>query len=168
MITKEEARKIAEQKVMFTLEYGNSPFEPWPHGAVGEPVLVYDVQGHPSYWLVPFMVDDCAAGFIRVLSSGRVFAVGTFCVHPEQLAKCPMVVTGITAEEALHLVRDSVKLKADETPAEPVFVHDGPFGREAWLVEISRGARPYRWIFVTQGGCYERPAGENLEERFEA
>jgi hypothetical protein len=42
-----------------------------------------------------------------------------------------------------------------------MFVHDGPPGREAWLVPVAvGGGRITRWIFVSEGGIYERTAGE--------
>jgi hypothetical protein len=29
-----------------------------------------------------------------------------------------------------------------------MYVHDGPPGREAWVIEVSRQGRATRWIFV--------------------
>jgi hypothetical protein len=68
-------------------------------------------------------------------------------------------VTRIDAGAAAAQAAGRVHGARGETAAAPVYVHDGPPGREAWLVEVSRGGRPTRWIFVTPGAVYERPAG---------
>ena len=62
---------------------------------------------------------------------------------------------------------DTVQITQEESVAEPVFVHDGPIGREAWLVVISSKTRPHRWVFVTKGGHYERAAGSILYDTTE-
>ena len=167
MIRKEKAQNIAEQEVKSALVSCDSPLAPWTNTVVGEPVLVHDLNLLPSYWLVPVTVVDRTIGFVRILGNGRVFAIGTFGDHPDQLKKCPKVVTGISADEARRLVADSVQITQEESVAEPVFVHDGPIGRETWLVIISRRKQPLRWVFVTRGGYYERPAGETLDDTTE-
>jgi len=58
-------------------------------------------------------------------------------------------------------------LAEGETSTEPVFVHDGPPGREAWLVVTRIGDVPARWFFVTPGGVYERPAGQLRDPNLE-
>jgi hypothetical protein len=65
-------------------------------------------------------------------------------------------------------VIDQVRVGETETMAEPMYVHDGPIGREAWLVVIRDHGVPTRWVFVTPGGSYERPAGQVLPESPEA
>ena len=42
------------------------------------------------------------------------------------------------------------------TADEPVYVHDGPPGREAWLVRVHSRDFGTRQILVTRGGAYER------------
>jgi len=54
-----------------------------------------------------------------------------------------------------------------EAAADPVFIHDGPVGKEAWLIEVMRDRVPIRWIFVTPAFIYERPAGTGLSELLE-
>jgi len=131
----------------------------WPNAAIGEPELVHDVAGPPTYWLVPLVAQNRAIGFVRVDGNGRTIAMGTFCQTPDEIEKCPAIVTGITADEAAELARDRGNLTPDETAAQPRFVHDGPVGREVWLVETSRDGAPGRWLFVGRGGLYERAAG---------
>ena len=122
----------------------------WAGADVGEAVLVRDLARAPSYWLVPIVSAGRVEGAIRVLGSGVVAAIEQF--------SCPApVVTGIDAAQARRLAAEHIG--GDESVAEPVYVHDGPPGREAWLVESSKGGKPARWIFVTAGGVYERPAG---------
>jgi len=53
-----------------------------------------------------------------------------------------------------------VRVESGDSALEPVYVHDGPYGREAWLVEVLRNGRPNRWIFVTPAFIYERTCGE--------
>jgi len=131
----------------------------WPDPTVGDPELVHDVSGLPSYWLVPLVARNRAIGFVRVDGTGRTMAVGTFCRTPDMIETCPAAVTGITAARAAQLARDQGNLAPDETAAPPRFVHDGPVGREVWLVETSRDGGPHRWLFVGPGGLYERTAG---------
>ena len=39
---------------------------------------------------------------------------------------------------------------------DPVYVHDGPPGREAWLVRVREADGPPQTLFVGPGGMYER------------
>jgi hypothetical protein len=165
MIAADEAKQIAAGELNQLRQAGDSLLSQWPKGVVGEPVMVSDVFGRPSYWLVPFIVAGRVAGFVRILKEGRVAAVGTFCRRPGKLDTCPNIVTGISAEEARIRFDDSVQLEGDETAAPPVFVHDGPIGRETWMVVTVRGSQPHRWIFISKGGWYERRAGQTLEEQ---
>ncbi len=124
--------------------------------SVGKPVLVRDLRKEPSYWLVPFIISGKAAGFARVLGDGKVAHIGAFGAGDTR-----KVVTGIDAPEARRVAAGRISPEKGETLGEPVFVHDGPIGREAWLVEALKGGRPTRWIFiVSPSAVYERPAGE--------
>lgn len=53
--------------------------------------------------------------------------------------------------------------KGFELASEPVFVHDGPIGKKAWLDEVSMHGKPSRWIFVSRELVYERRAGETRD-----
>ena len=75
-------------------------FASWAEAVVGEPVLVHDIAGAPSYWLVPIERVDRAIGFVRVNMDGRASAAGALYRDPERLDEAPQVVTGITADEA--------------------------------------------------------------------
>lgn len=127
-------------------------FAPWHEAATGEPILVRTTSGEPSYWLVPVEALGRAIGFVRVALDGAVSAAGAFYRRPDELGACPPVVTGITAEDAVSAVVADIGI--ERTALAAVFVHDGPPGREAWLV--AGGGRRF---FVTRGGVRERPAG---------
>jgi len=142
-------------------------FAPWNGAQLGEPVIVKTVLGANSYWLVPVELNDRVIGFVRVMGNGTVAAVGTLYREPEHLNNCPSVVTGITAEEALNKIEDMVNTGQGELTGIPVFVHDGPPGREAWLVEVTAAGKPARWIFVTPAFVYGRPAGELHDDSLE-
>jgi hypothetical protein len=118
-------------------------FPDWGSATTGEPVLVHDVDGQPSYWTVPIEADGRVIGFVRVGLDGVVSASG---VPRDRRA----VVTGITEADAAAAVSSLA-----EEIERPVYVHDGPPGREAWLVRA--GTRRY---FVTAAGVRTEPAGK--------
>lgn len=162
MIGADEARRIAREAL--AEGFAGTELADWPQGTWGAPVLVRNLAREPSYWLVPFLVGDRAAGFARVLPDGRVLAIGAFGRPGRAPGQSSRVVTGVSMAEAQRLFDDCTRLEAGERPAPPVFVHDGPPGREVWLVETTRDGRPCRWVFVSAAGCYERPAGTTLAE----
>ncbi len=133
--------------------------------SLGEPVLVRTLSGDPSYWLIPVRLKTRVGGFVRVMRDGTVGAVGRFGVDPEHPHNWPTTVTGIDAEEASR--QASQLIAEDEQASEPMFVHDGPPGREAWLVTTFIAGSAARWIFVTSGFTYERRAGEPLDTDLE-
>lgn len=153
-VSEEQARELAKSEAG-TLS-GVRALEPLREASVGKPVLVRDLRKEPSYWLVPFLVNGKVASFARVLGNGSVAHFGAF--NPGDARK---VVTGVDADEARKVAASRISPEKGESLAEPVFVHDGPIGREAWLVEVLKDGRPERWIFVVSpSAVYERHAGE--------
>ena len=142
-------------------------FAPWQTASLGEPVLVSNERKQPSYWLVPVEMGGRSIGYIRILGTGQVSALGAYYKDPAHLDAAPATVTGIDSVEAARQVATRIDPLQGETAGPPVYVHDGPPGREAWLVEVIKDGRPVRWLFVTPGGIYERPAGKTLDEGFE-
>jgi hypothetical protein len=132
--------------------------------ALGNPVAVRNTRKEFSYWTVPIQVTDHVVGFVRVLDTGAVAAIGSFCQDPALLRQSPREVTGLSSGEALQRARAQIQLAAGETLGEPLYVHDGPPGREAWLIEVLQGHRAIRWVFVTPTFLYERRAGEALKD----
>jgi hypothetical protein len=78
------------------------------------------------------------------------------------MADAPYANRSAAAPEAAAKARAEIGLQEGETLVTPRFVHDGPPGREAWLMETRQLQRPLRWIFVTPGGCTARRAGARI------
>jgi hypothetical protein len=117
----------------------------------GVPLLVRTTGGTPSYWLVPLEIDDRGVGFVRVTRSGDVAAVGRYGGSSA---------LDLDADAVIDLVSD--QLTDSEIATRPMLVHDGPPGREAWMLVTSVGPRPARRLFVTPSGHYERAAVEEI------
>lgn len=122
-------------------------------------MVVHDPSGRPSYWLVPVYRYTALIGLVRVVGDGRVAAA--IALRPAT------AITTIDAIEARRRAAEVIDRGAGELCGDTVLVHDGPPGREAWRVEVSRAGRPARWVFVTPGGTYSRPAGEPRDEALE-
>ena len=167
-VSDSQAHSIARRELKRTPVISIDPlFTPWSDASVGDPVLVRDVFKNPSYWIVPVLIHERVAGFIRVLGTGKVAALGTFYQDPSEIRTCPTTVTGINSSEAKHKAMERIHPEKGETALDPLFVHDGPPGREAWLIEVTKEGKPSRWIFVTPAFIYERLAGELLDETLE-
>jgi hypothetical protein len=167
MISGERALEIARRELAGKPWRSDPLFDPWKEASLQEPILVRDVFKTPSYWVVPVLLEGRVAGFIRILGEGEVAALGAFYQRPEQIKTCPQTFPALNAGEAKRQAQERVSGNLGETMSEPVFVHDGPPGREAWLIEVFREDKPSRWIFVTPGFIYERQAGELLDENLE-
>lgn len=141
----EPARRAAESAVRTGLDDPDLAVLAEAEG--DEPVVVNATDGTPSYWLVLFRIDGAVRGFARVGFDDSVVAVGRYGGGGAWLE----------ADEAAARAAD--ELESDETAMPPMLVHDGPPGREAWLVETRVEGVPARWLFVTQGGVYDRAAG---------
>ena len=168
MISKEQSQKIAKDEFARSLKEGDELLQSWSQATVGKSVVVHDVNGKPDYWIVPFTARGHVVAFVRVSDCGSVLGIGTFCSHSDSISRCPKHVTGLAVEQARLRVVSEVKPGANETIGDPVYVHDGPIGREAWMVVVSNKLGPKRWLFVTESGIYERPAGQVLPESPEA
>lgn len=146
---------------------GDGLFAPWATASLGRPVLVRTVLKQHSYWVVPVVLQGRAAGFVRILGDGTVAAVGVFYRSLDGIRDAPSTVTGLTADQARRMVAEHIRGEQGETAAAPVYVHDGPPGREAWMFEVLREGSPVRWIFVTAAFVYVRPAGAMRAEDLE-
>lgn len=159
MIDARQAREEAGRQLTGGPHLGDPAFAAWQGAAAGEPLLVRDLAGRPSYWLVPVVAAGRTVGTVRVLEDGRVAAL--------EAPRPGATVSSLDAAEAARRAAREVDAEGGESAAEPELVHDGPPGREAWRIEVSREGRPARWLFVTPGGVYERPAGEVRDEGLE-
>lgn len=128
--------------------------EIWKAAAAEDPVLVHTLAGEPSYWLVPIESAGRLVGFVRVNRKGKPFAAGALGHGPRA---APSVVTWITAEEAAERARETVGGGA--VLSGPIYVHDGPPGREAWRVDVREPDGGRRVLLVTRGGVGEPTGG---------
>jgi len=158
MIDARQARDAAAEALASALAERDALFARWPEPEVGAPVMVETVTGAPSYWLVPLEAADRVIGVARIDALARVMTIGLVCRTPDRIEGCPRVATLLTADEAAAGAR--TVLEPGEEALPPRYVHDGPPGREAWLVETRHDGRPARWIVVTPGGATAREAGE--------
>jgi hypothetical protein len=137
-------------------------FTPWEELELASPRLVSDLSGDPSYWVVPLHCGHHPVGFVRVMPDGEVAAIGFTCRQPENPEACPVPTFALTPSAIEEKFLADSRLHPGENRSEPRLVHDGPPGREAWLIETRRDGLPRRWIFVGQAGIYERAAGITL------
>jgi len=107
------------------------------------------VSGTPSYHLVPLALADGGHGFVRVGPDANVQAAGRYGGNAPATMDRDHVVAMATAA-----------LRVGERAEDPRLVHDGPPGREAWLVVVTVSGAPSRWLFVSPGGVHERPPSE--------
>ena len=157
-LSSEAAADLARRELAAQDTPGDPVTGNWSSAECGKPVLVRDLEKEASYWLVPVISQGQVAGAIRVMGDGVVAAI-------ERFRKPGQVVTGIDAAEARE--RAAKRIGPDEVLGEPLFVHDGPPGREAWLVEVLNENRVVRWIFLSASGAFERPAGVFLSSEKE-
>ena len=159
MIKKGVAWDVAHGALRSCLIEGDPLFTPWAELEVSDPRLVSDISGNPSYWVVPLLCGRNTVGFVRVLSDGAVLAIGITCRTPETPEACPVPAFAMSPDDVELKLRAKSRLQYGEKRTEPRFVHDGPPGREVWLIETRHNSVPNRWIFVGQAGIYERRAG---------
>lgn len=164
MITQHEALEAAERALKTDVAPDDRMFTQWSALGVADPHVVHDVSGTPSYWIVGLASRGRIVGFARVTVAGDVAAIGITCQTPERPETCPTPVFALTAEEVEETFGQGVTLGTEERPEPALLVHDGPPGREAWLIETRRGGVPERWVFVGAGGVYERLAGSMVGE----
>jgi hypothetical protein len=145
----EGARAIAERERRAQTATDAS-LRRWNDASAGTPVLVHTIARVPSYWLVPVEAADQVVGFVRITLDGHVAAAGRF-------GGSVSVVTGITADEAR--VRAASSVDAGATVGDPIFVHDGPPGREGWRVDVTERNGVNRILLVTAGGVSQPTGG---------
>jgi hypothetical protein len=74
----DQALEIARAEIKQTKAQRNLTHSASSNASLGQPVLVKDVFKAPSYWIVPLLIQEQVAGFVRILGSGKVTAIGTF------------------------------------------------------------------------------------------
>jgi hypothetical protein len=121
----------------------------------GEPELVRPAEGTrgAGYWLVPGGSGGAIAAVARILRDGRVATVGTLSAPARD---CAEAVTGLAASQVAVLAGDIARQHGGRAVGTPILVHDGPVGREAWLVTLQRDSGETLLVFATAGGTYIR------------
>jgi hypothetical protein len=161
-INDKEAKDISKKQIHL-LQSDDPLFEQLKNAIAEQPILVKNVFRSPSYWIVPLLKESQMVGFVRVLLNGKVAHIGIYN-KPGKLGRSPAFITQVESTEASKLASKRIREDIGESGSEPVFVHDGPIGKEAWLVEVSKDGKPNRWIFVSGNSIYERCAGEILHD----
>ena len=159
-LDEENAKKVSNEHI-HSLHKDDPLFEVLRNTTAGNPIMVKNVMKQPSYWIVPLLEEKRIAGFARVLLNGKIAHLGSY-LQSSGSEQNMAVLTGIDSSKAYELAGERIR-KGVEFSSEPIFVHDGPIGSEAWLVEVSMGGKPNRWIFVSGQSVYERPAGKTQE-----
>lgn len=125
--------------------------------AAGDPEPVQTPEGTLSYFLVPDRREGMVVAVARVFPDGRVAGV----LRPTVPAPdCAAVVTGVAAGPLRALADEIARREGATVVGEPRLVHDGPVGREAWLLTLALPGGSQRWVFATAGGSYTRRPGE--------
>ncbi len=73
-----QALEIAKTKMKHTEAKRNIVYASWSDASLGQPVLVEDAFKAPSYWIVPLLIQEQVAGFVRIQGTGKVTAIGSF------------------------------------------------------------------------------------------
>ena len=135
---------------------------PWREAVLGDPILVRTVELEDSFWIVPVERPGRALGHIDIGPDGRVMGHAYLYENPDDLSVCPPLATRVSAEEAWELAEDLLKTYSEGRFSDPVFVHDGPHNRLAWMIEIHVEDEMVSRVFVTPGYAYERRKGDIL------
>lgn len=114
----------------------------------GTPLLAHSPGGAPAFWIVPLHAGQRVPGFARVELNRRVAQIGrldsaaTYFEGPAQ--------TTLAEIRARH----------PQAPlTQPELSYDGSPAKWAWLIKLGEPAT--RFVFVTPGGWYERPARDD-------
>jgi hypothetical protein len=163
MIPAPQALAVARSYFASLLRHDDSSMiSPWREAALGDPVLVRTVELEDSFWIVPVERRGQALGYISIGPGGQVLGHAYLYRDPNDLSACPPLATRISAKEARELADDLLKTYSGARFSDPVFVHDGPHGRLAWMIEVRVEGELVSRVFVTPGHAYERRTGDEL------
>ncbi len=163
-LSSKQAKEKAREELALLLDQKDPLFASFSEADIGEPVLVRNLFGDPSYWMVPILNLGKTIGFARILGNGRIAHIGTFIRTLKEIDAAPINVTGISEIEARKIAKKNINSNQGESITDPVFVHDGPIGREAWFVEVKKNDKPESWLFITSSGMYKRQAGNMIDD----
>jgi hypothetical protein len=152
-------KAVARTYFVSLLQQVDPMLEPWREAILGDPELVRTVELEPSYWVVPVVRQSQVLGYIEVSRHERVLGHAYFYQNPHDLSSCPRSVTRLSSDEAYKQAQGVLKTYSGAKFTNPMFVHDGPHNRLAWMIEVHFGDELVSRVFVTPGYVYERKAG---------
>lgn len=163
MIAAGRALTIAQTYFISLTQHDDSAMiGPWREAVLGDPVLVRTVELEKSFWIVPVERSGQTLGHIDISSDGDIWGYAFFYSNPADLSVCPPFATRISAEEAREVAADILKTYTGGEFSSPVFVHDGPHNRLAWMIEVREKDKLASRVFVTPGYAYERRLDDEL------
>jgi hypothetical protein len=123
----------------------------------GAPVLARSPGGTPAFWIVPLEAGTRVFGFARVELNRRVAQIGRFGASADDPSTSPEAAF-FRGPPATAM--KEIRAKHPTAPiSQPQLSYDGSPAKWAWLVKVGDPAT--RFVFVTPGGWYERPARED-------
>ena len=156
MITAKRALDTSRDYLAFIMSQMDSMLKAWQAAIAGEPVIVHNTRRQQSFWIVPVERNGKVLGQIDIGPDGRVLGHSYLYHDPKDLSACPSSVTRISASTALKLADPQLKKYTNAKSSGPVFVHDGPRNRLAWMIEVREKGCLTSRIFVTPKYVYER------------
>ncbi len=123
----------------------------------GAPVLARSPGGTPAFWIVPLEAGTRVLGFARVELNSRVAQIGHFGASADDPSTSP---EAAFFQGPPATAMKEIRAKHSTAPiSQPQLSYDGSPAKWAWLVKVGDPAT--RFIFVTPGGWYERPARDD-------
>jgi hypothetical protein len=123
-----------------------------------KPLLVKNLEGGPSFWIIPVVNRDRLVGFFRLGLGGELLSSGRYG-QGERLSEFP---------PHFYLSLDMAKIEIKKAFGEryvniepPQLVHDGPIDRIAWLSKATDTNGQHMLLFWTFGTTYSRAEGVN-------
>lgn len=160
IISVSQALSIAKSYFNSILQYDDTAMiSPWREAALGDPILVRTVDSIASFWIIPVERPGRALGYISIGPDGQKMGYAYLYQNPADLSVCPPLATRIGAKEAMELAKELLHSYIGARFSPPVFVHDGPHSRLAWMIEVHMEDKLVSRVFVTPGYAYERRVG---------
>lgn len=154
IIDSETIRKVVETARKQSHIVKDEKFSLLIKAKVGSPIMVYSAEGEPTFWLVPFLVNNLACGFSQVELSSQVSKIGTFGSAPNDSQS--WIKASFFKEPPSETMKEIQSAFSEETISEPVFSFDVSPARWAWMLKIKSKANVMSIVFITPGGWYKR------------
>lgn len=125
---------------------------------VGNPILVRDLAGEPTFWFVPFLTGNLACGFAHIDLSGGIDRLGIY--GATAIDHGSWIDASFFEGPPLAFVEEIKSRYPDATLSDPLFSYDKAPTRLAWVVKIKHSDQSETVVFISGAGWYERPVGE--------